>query len=79
MAIFRALAIYAVENVPMKQTLTFEQARKVQENNDVVSLLKSLNIDKEKVYTSEQVAYTPPTLHKFRRLTCLCKKTNLQF
>jgi hypothetical protein len=50
MAIFRALAIYAVENVPMNETLTFEQARKVREYNDVVSLLTILlNIDKEKV------------------------------
>jgi hypothetical protein len=49
MAIFRALTIHAIENVPMNDTLTTEQAAKVREYNDVVDYIKSLNIDIDKV------------------------------
>ncbi len=49
MTIFRALTIHAIENVPMNDTLTTEQAAKVREYNDVVDYIKSLNIDIDKV------------------------------
>ncbi len=39
MVIFRALTNNAIENIPMKDTLTLEQAAKIQECNDVVNLL----------------------------------------
>jgi hypothetical protein len=38
-----------LKTFPMKETLTLEQAAKIQEYNDVVNLLNTLNIDKERV------------------------------
>ncbi len=49
MAIFRALSIHAIENVPMNDTLTTEQAGKVKNYNDGVDYIKTLNSDINKV------------------------------
>jgi hypothetical protein len=49
MAIFRALSIHAIENVPMNDALITEQADKVRDYNDVVDHIKTLNIDIDKV------------------------------
>jgi hypothetical protein len=49
MAIFRALTSYAIANIPMNETLTFEHVAKVRKYNDVINCLKTLHIDKELV------------------------------